>query len=96
MMQAGNVQRMFEQFGNYAALAPEMFDRIDTDGLARWLTYLHGAPVQIVRTDDAVAAMRKERADQQSQMQQLQAAESGSKSLANVSKYMEVQQQGNI
>lgn len=96
MMQAAQVQRMFEQFGNYAAIAPEMFDRIDTDGLAKWLTYLHGAPVQIIRTDDDVDGIRKKREEQQSQMQQLQAMEQGSKSLANVSKFMEIQQPGGM
>ena len=86
---------MFEQFGNYAAIAPEMFDRIDTDGLAKWLSYLHGAPVQIIRTDDAVSAIREQRAKQQDMATQMQAAESGSQALANVSKFMEVQNGGN-
>lgn len=90
MVQATHVQRMFEQIGQYAQIAPEMFDKIDSDGLVNWLTYLHGAPVQILRTDDAVAQLRKARQEQTQQAQGIALAEQGSKALANLSKAQEV------
>lgn len=75
VLQASNVQRMFEQMAGFAQINPEVFDSISPDGLSTWLVNLYDAPASILRNDDEVKALRDQRQQQQqiqSQMAMLQ------------------------
>lgn len=67
-----------------AQVAPEVKDSVDMDEVIAESAYLSGVTRKIFRTPEAVAAIRKGRAMQQQQQDQLQAAESASTSLKNV------------
>lgn len=65
-------------------MAPESKDFLDCDAVIEESARLSGVTRDIFRKPDAVAAIRKGRAAQQQQANQLQAAESASTSLKNV------------
>ena len=67
-----------------AQVAPEIKDTVDMDMICEVSADLSGVTRKIIRTPQQVAAIRKDRAQQQAQAQQLQAAESASTSLKNV------------
>ena len=75
VLQATNVQRMFEQMAGFAQIAPEIFDGISPDGLAKWLIDLYDAPANIQRSDEEKQQLRDQRqqmADTQMQMNLMQ------------------------
>lgn len=75
ILQATNVQRMFEQMAGFAQIAPEIFDGISPDGLAKWLTDLYDAPTSIQRSQEEVQQLREQRqqiTDTQRQMDLMQ------------------------
>lgn len=67
-----------------AQVAPEVKDSVDMDEVVAESAYLSGVTRKIFRTPEAVALIRRGRAQQQQQQDQLQAAESASTSLKNV------------
>lgn len=75
VLQATNVQRMFEQMAGFAQISPEVFDNISPDGLSNWLVDLYDAPASILRSEEEVQALKEQRqqaASAQSQMNMLQ------------------------
>lgn len=82
--------RAFVDFVNVmmpmAQVAPEMLDVINTDEAASMVAENLGVPPRIMRTDEEVAAIRGQRAQQQQAMMQAQMLEQGSKAAANFGK----------
>lgn len=75
VLQASNVQRMFEQMAGFAQISPEVFDNISPDGLSNWLVDLYDAPTSILRSEEEVQAIKEQRqqqTDTQNQMSMLQ------------------------
>lgn len=75
VLQASNVQRMFEQMAGFAQISPEVFDNISPDGLSNWLVDLYDAPASILRSEEEVQAIKEQRQqqiDSQNQMNMLQ------------------------
>lgn len=60
--------------GNLAAIYPEAPDIIDVDKVIRTVAVVRGAPEKILRSEDEVAEIRKQRAQAQAQAMQAQEA----------------------
>lgn len=56
--------------GSFAQVSPEALDKLDIDQAIDEYSQLRGAPPTIIRSDDAVAARRRQRAEQQAAMAQ--------------------------
>lgn len=87
MMQAEETQGImttWEFAGNLAGAAPELLDNLDADKTIRRLAELTGAPAEIVRDTQSVAAMRQLRQQQQVMMAQMEMARSGSETARNM------------
>jgi hypothetical protein len=83
--QAGSVERILQITGQLAAVDPQITDNIDYDmALDIYSNLLNNDP-RMIRSPDALAAIRKQRSDQQAQQQQLQSAETLAKAGANAS-----------
>jgi hypothetical protein len=74
------------EMANYAQVIPDLLDVIDTDALARGLGLARGVPASYMRSAEEVEEIRNQRQQQQAAMQQLEAAESASKTIGNVEK----------
>ena len=74
------------EMANYAQAIPDLLDVIDTDALARGLGLARGVPASYMRSAEEVQEIRNQRQQQQAAMQQLEAAESASKTIGNVEK----------
>lgn len=83
--QAGSIERLLQITGQMAGIDPRIVDNIDFDmALDIYSALLNNDP-RIIRSPDALTAIRQQAADQQAQQQQIQAAESLSKAGANAS-----------
>ena len=60
--------------GNLAGIQPEVVDNLDLDEALRQIAESNGAPEKIIRSEEEVAEMRKQRAEAQAQQQAMQQA----------------------
>ena len=70
----GGVERLAGFVGNMAAVKPTVLDKIDEDEAVEEYADMLGTPARIVRPQDEVDALRQERAEQEAQQAQLDAA----------------------
>lgn len=81
----GSIERLFATVGNLAALDPQAADNVDFDMGIDMLAEAWGVNPKIIRSPEALAAIRQQRQQQQAQQQQQQAAlaaTEGAKNLA--------------
>jgi hypothetical protein len=71
------IERFVAFAGQVAQAKPEVLDKIDFDQTLDEYAAMVGTPPSMVRDDEAVAAMRKQRADQEQAMQQAAIAQQG-------------------
>jgi len=71
------IERFVAFAGQVAQAKPEVLDKIDFDQTLDEYAAMVGTPPSMVRDDDAVAAMRKQRAEQEQAMQQAAIAQQG-------------------
>lgn len=71
------IERFVAFAGQVAQAKPEVLDKIDFDQTLDEYAAMVGTPPSMVRDDDAVAAMRKQRAEQEQAMQQAALAQQG-------------------
>lgn len=80
------IERLLSLAGNMAAVAPGVLDKIDFDqSIDQYNEYLRNSP-RIVRSDEQVAEIRKNRETQQAQAQQAQQTMEGVKAAETLSK----------
>ena len=80
-------QSMSMWIGELAGLGqaiPEILDVVDSDALARGLGFDRGVPAKMMKTEEEVAEIRKQRNEQQQQAQQMAMLEQASKSAKNL------------
>lgn len=70
----GSIDRFTTFVANLAAAKqdPSVFDKFDTDQAIDEYGAITGVPPRIIRSDDAVASLRADRAEQQAQQQQIE------------------------
>lgn len=71
------IERFVSFAGQVAQAQPEVLDKIDFDQTLDEYAAMVGTPPSMVRDDNAVALLRKQRADQQAAMQQAAIAQQG-------------------
>lgn len=69
------VQRTMELLAPFAQMDPSVLDVFDKDELARLTAEVSGVPTPILRSPDAVAELRAQRAQQEQDMMAMQAAQ---------------------
>lgn len=69
------VQRTMELLAPFAQLDPTVLDVFDKDELARLTAEVSGVPTPVLRSPDAVAALRQQRAQQEQDAMLMQAAQ---------------------
>lgn len=70
-----NFSRFLEQMIPLAQVKPEIFDNLDADGAFKWAHGTLDAPMETLMSDEAVAQVRQQRAEQQEAMAQAEQAE---------------------
>lgn len=80
----GAIEGVVNFAGALAALNPEAIDKVDMDQSIDEYSTLVGAPPTIIRSDDAVAALRNERAKQQQMAQAAALAQQSSQTAKNL------------
>jgi hypothetical protein len=81
----GSIERLFAQVGNLMTIDPAAGDNVDIDFGLDALASAWGVDPRVIRSPDALKAIRKQRAAQQqaqAQQQQMLAATQGAKNLA--------------
>jgi hypothetical protein len=79
------IERAIGFAGNLAGIQPDIVDKIDFDQAVDEYTAMLGVPPTIIRSDEAVAALRQQRAEaqqQQAAMEQMSAGIQGAKLLS--------------
>lgn len=79
------IERFMAFAGTMAQANPEVMDKIDFDQAIDEYANMVGTPPSLVRDDDTVAQVRKQRADQQAQMQQAELAAQGAQTAKTLS-----------
>ena len=79
------IERFMAFAGNLAQAKPEVLDKIDFDQTLDEYANMVGAPPSMVLDDATVAATRKQRADQQAQMQQAELAAQSAQTVKTLS-----------
>ncbi len=74
MTDVTSTERLLGNLGQIAAVSPEVIDTIDWDKLVRMYSERLGVPFEILKTEEQVRTLREQRAQQQAQQQQLEAA----------------------
>ncbi len=83
--QAGSIERMLQIVGQIAGIDPAVTDNLDFDmALDLYSNLLNNDP-RMIRSPQALASIRQQRAQQKAQEQQLQSAETLAKAGANAS-----------
>lgn len=67
------IERLAEFVGRYSPLKPEVLDKVDFDEAIEQYARKLGVPAAVVVSDENVAALREQRAQQQAQMEQMAA-----------------------
>lgn len=81
-----SLTRLFETMVPLANVKPEILDKMDADGTFEWVHKLLDAPMQVLASDEAVQAVRQQRAEQQQALTEaevLQKGGAGVKSIAD-------------
>lgn len=73
MVGIDGIERMIGFVGGYAQLKPEVLDKIDFDETIDQYAKKLGVPASVIVSDENVALIRKQRAEQQAQMEQMAA-----------------------
>lgn len=84
------IMRTIEQVTPLANVKPEILDNFDTDVIARELSEINGAPPKIMRSIDAILAMRGQREEAMAQQAQIQQAETAANAARNGAKAAEI------
>ena len=92
LLSVTGIERIATFAGNLAALKPEVLDKLDLDQLIDELADSLGVPPAIIRTDEAVAALRQARAEAQ---QKQAAAEQGMQAAQAAKTLSETDVEGN-
>lgn len=66
------IEQVFAAAGQFSALDPSILDELDSSAALRLISEYRGAPSEIIRTADAVLALRKDKADAAVKAQQVQ------------------------
>ena len=83
---AGGIERVLNLAGGIAGVDPSVMDNIDIDyAFDKYSSLLNNDP-KMIRSPEQLAAIRKQRADQQQQAQQADIAQKLSVGAANLSK----------
>lgn len=82
--QGVGIMRTFEAITPIAQVDPTVLDRIDADEALKVLADVNGVPAKVLRSDEAVKALRGQRAQAEQASQALQAAETASNSAKNM------------
>lgn len=69
------IERLSRFVGEFAPLKPEVLDKVDFDEAIEQYARKLGVPAAVVVSDEAVAALREQRAEQQAQMEQMAAVQ---------------------
>lgn len=72
MVELPSIQNVVGMAGNLAAIYPEIIDNIDSDAVIRKSAIINGAPEKIIRSEDDVQQIRRQRAEAQAQAEQAQ------------------------
>jgi len=80
------VQRMMAQLAPLAEIQPDVFDLIDGDEVVRVTHNANGAPNRVLRSEEEVEAIRKQRADQQAAQAAMAAGPAIGQTVAGLSK----------
>ena len=83
------IMRTIEQITPLANAKPEILDNFDTDIIARELSEINGAPPKIMRSIEAIVAMREQREEAMAQQAQMQQAEMAANAARNGAKAAE-------
>lgn len=83
------IMRTIEQITPLADAKPEILDNFDTDIIARELSEINGAPPKIMRSIEAIVAMREQREEAMAQQAQIQQAEMAANAARNGAKAAE-------
>ena len=83
MTELQSMLRGFEVMMQVSEIAPVM-DYLDSDRLVKYLAETTGIPARVIRSDEEVARMRREQAQQQQQAQEMQAQQMLSEQARNV------------
>lgn len=83
------IMRTIEQITPLANAKPEILDNFDTDIIARELSEINGAPPKIMRSIEAIVAMREQREEAMAQQAQIQQAEMAANAARNGAKAAE-------
>lgn len=83
--QAGSIERLFQITGQLAGIDPQMVDNIDFDMAIDIYSNLLNNDPRMIRSPEALAMLRQQRAQQAAQQQQLQSADTLAKAGANAS-----------
>ena len=67
------IERLAGFVGTYAPLKPEVLDKVDFDEAIEQYARKLGVPAAVIVSDENVAALREQRAQQQAQMEQMAA-----------------------
>lgn len=71
---AGAISEYVAEIASIAEVFPDILDNIDSDAMARERAILRGVPMKIMRSDEEVDQMRKQRAEAQEEAQQMEQA----------------------
>lgn len=69
------IERLSRFVGEFAPLKPEVLDKVDFDEAIEQYARKLGVPAAVVVSDEAVAVLREQRAEQQAQMEQMAAVQ---------------------
>lgn len=78
--------RTIEQIRPLAEIKPEIMDTFNEDELSRELADINGVPTRVLRSREAVAALREQRMKTQAAMQQAEVADKASGAMAKMAK----------
>lgn len=83
---SGGIERLFQLVGGLVGVDPSVMDNVDVDYSIEKFSYLLNNDPKMIRSQDALAQIRQQRADQQQQAQQAAIAQQLSQGAANLSK----------
>ena len=91
--QVAATERWLNQLLQVSEVFPELRDLPDPDAIGREMATLLGVPPEMVRSEDEVLQIRKERAEQQAKMQQMQEAQMGGDAMKSMGEGMDAMQE---
>ncbi len=83
--QSASIERILSLAGNIVGVVPDILDNVDTDFALEKMSYLLNNDPKMIRSPEALAQIRQQRAQQQQQAQQAQMAQQLAMSAKNLS-----------